>query len=309
MRKIAIVGATSHIAKGLIHSFFNNTDDFLYLFARNLTGVLDFLESNSLKSRMHEVLSFDRLRDFHYDVIINCVGIADPGKQKDAGSSIFFITESFDNMILDYLKDHKETLYVNFSSGAVYGTAFESPVDYNSSSEIMINDIGSKDYYRVAKLYSEAKHRSLSQCNIVDLRVFSYFSRFIDLETSFLMTDVLKSIISKTELITTEADIVRDYIDPEDLFKLIQLVIEKPVNCVLDCYSAAPVKKFEILDAFKREFGLSYQISKTLSVVQATGSKIIYYSENWKAEEFGYKPGKDSLTCLINESKNLARMK
>ncbi len=309
MKRIAVVGATSHIAKGLIHSFFNNTEDFLYLFARNLNGVLDFLESNSLKSRKHEVLSFDRLRDFQYDVIINCVGIADPGKQKDAGSSIFFITETFDNMILNYLKDHNETLYINFSSGAVYGTSFDKPVNFSSSTEIMINNINDKDYYRLTKIYSEAKHRSLKEYNIVDLRVFSYFSRFIDMETSFLMTDILRSIINKTELATTETDIVRDYIDMEDLFKLVQMVVEKPANCVLDCYSAAPVKKFEILDAFKREFGLSYQISKTANVVQATGSKNIYYSENRKAEVFGYKPGRDSLTCLINESKYLVGIK
>jgi len=301
--RIAIIGATSHIAKGLINSFLNSTDDFIYLFARNISGVNNFLESNKFKSDKYRVLSFDRFRDNLYDVVINCVGIADPGKQKEAGSSIFFLTETFDNMILDYLKDHIETLYINFSSGAVYGTDFDKPVDSKSSAKIMVNDITDKDYYRITKLYSEAKHRSLKEYNIVDLRIFSYFSRFIDLESSFFMTDIVKSLLNKTEIVTTEVDTVRDYIGTEDLFRLVRLVADKPFNGVWDCYSAAPVRKFEILDDFYVRFGLRFQINKSAAVLQSTGSKNIYFSLNRKAEEFGYRPQKNSLECLIGETK------
>jgi len=90
---------------------------------------------------------------------------------------------------------------------------------------------------------------------------------------------------------------------------LVQLIIEKPVNNVLDCYSAAPAAKFEILDAFKNKFGLRYIISKTADVLQATGSKNIYYSKNRKAEEIGFKPLIKSLDCLIKESEYLMRTK
>lgn len=308
MSKIAIIGATSHIAKGLIYSFLNNTDDILFLFARNVTGVYGFLESYALISDKYQVFTFDEFKDNQYDVIINCIGIADPRKLRDAGSNIISLSETFDNMILDYLKNHEDTFYINFSSGAVYGTAFDKPVDYDSLAEIQINNISSNDYYRLAKLYSEAKHRSLKEFHIVDLRVFSYFSRFIDLKSSFLMTDIIRAIINETELLINEVDIVRDYIYPKDLFKLIKLVVKKSFNGVLDCYSAAPVRKYELLDTFNKEFGLRYQISKSAKVIETTGNKNVYYSMNRKAEEFGYKPEKDSIECLLYESKYLMRI-
>jgi hypothetical protein len=37
------------------------------------------------------------------------------------GSDIFKITEKYDDMVLEYLKLHKETKYFFLSSGAVYG--------------------------------------------------------------------------------------------------------------------------------------------------------------------------------------------
>jgi len=308
-KKICIIGATSHIARGLIWSFVSQSNNYLYLYARNTGAADDFVRENNLNPERLIIQTFDNFKNKKYDVIINCVGIADPGKQKDAGSEHFVITETFDNMILEYLKDHKETLYINFSSGAVYGTAFDKPVNFNSSAEIHVNEIRVNDYYRISKINSEAKHRALKEYNIVDIRLFSYFSRFIDLNSSFLMTDIIRAIINKTELLTTDVDIVRDYIDPQDLFNLIMLVADKPFNGVLDGYSSSPVRKFEILEAFESEFGLRYQVSKTTDVLQATGSKNIYYSENRKAAESGYFPQIKSLECLIKESKYLASKK
>jgi NAD dependent epimerase/dehydratase family enzyme len=301
-KKICIMGATSHIAKGLIYSFLNNTDDFLYLFARNTNGVKSFLKSSKFESDKYEVLTFDRLHDFHFDVIINCVGIADPGKQKDAGSSIFFITETFDNMILDYLNDHADTLYINFSSGAVYGAAFDKPVDYNSSSEINVNKINEKDYYRVAKLYSETKHRSLKEYNIVDLRVFSYFSRFVDLSTSFLMTEIVNVIKKDDMFITSNLNIVRDYIHLSDLFALVNCCIKKKnLNDVFDVYSKAPIEKFDLLNILKMKFGLKFKIEDSVTIVNSTGLKSVYYSENRYASSIGYEPMYNSIETITSE--------
>ncbi|PKL19096.1 MAG: epimerase [Spirochaetae bacterium HGW-Spirochaetae-5] len=302
MIKIAILGATSHIAKGLIFSFLNNTNYSLYLFARDTSSVNFFLESNSLISGEIEVLIFDRFFDHHYDVIINCIGIADPGKLKDSGSSIIFVTETFDNMILDYLKERKEALYINFSSGAVYGTAFNKPVDYSSLSGIHVNEITEKDYYRLAKLYSEAKHRSLKEFNIIDLRVFSYFSRYIDLNTKFLMTDIVNAIINDDIFVTTDENIVRDYVHLDDLFGLINCCItKKNINDVFDVYSREPIEKFELLKVLNKEFGLKFIIENSISLVNATGSKSVYFSENKHASIIGYEPFYSSVDTILFE--------
>lgn len=307
---IAIFGATSHIAKGLIYSFINNTDYFLYLFARNISGVADFIENNSLKSNKYEVFTFDRINNTHYDVIINCIGIGDPEKLEEAGNSIFFLTESYDKIILDYLKNHADTLYINFSSGAVYGTGFNKPVDYKSSTEILINNIGDKDYYRLAKLYSEAKHRSLKEYNIVDLRIFSYFSRFIDLSTKFLMTEIVNSIKRNDILVTNNLNIVRDFIHLSDLFALINCCIRKRnINDVFDVYSKAPVEKFKLLDILNDKFGLKYKVEDLVSVVNATGLKSVYFSENKHAVDIEYEPEHTSIETVIYELEKILNKK
>jgi len=56
--------------------------------------------------------------------VINCVGIGDPGKLRNEMSSIFRVTERFDNLVLDYLECHPSALYLNMSSGAAYGQDF-----------------------------------------------------------------------------------------------------------------------------------------------------------------------------------------
>jgi nucleoside-diphosphate-sugar epimerase len=94
----------------------------------------------------------------------------------------------------------------------------------------------------------EAKHRSLNSYRIVDLRVFGFFSAFIDLNSKYLLTDIIKH-IKTGEIRHTSADnIVRDYVHPEDCLQLIKLCLrENVINNVYDVYSLKPAAKFEIL--------------------------------------------------------------
>ena len=156
-KKIAILGATSHIAKGLMLNFIQNKEDKLFLFARLPRKVRNFLEAHSLGSHRH-IYDFKHFRREKYDVIINCVGVGTPAKVKEASGEVFKLTEEFDNMILGYLRRYPDTLYINFSSGAVYS--------------ISVDDIKPEHYYGIAKLHQEAKHRALRKLNIVDIRVF-----------------------------------------------------------------------------------------------------------------------------------------
>ena len=249
---------------------------------------------------------FDELNNERYDVIINCVGISSAADFEERVSSYFRLTEQFDNLILDYISDHTSTLYVNFSSGAAYGTDFSIPADESTYSRWDINHISEADYYGIAKLNSEAKHRALKYLNIVDMRVFGCFSRFIDLGSRFLLTEIISCVREGKEFITGPDNIVRDYIHPKDLYSLVQKCIDrKNINDVFDVYSLKPVSKFEITDYFASQYGLTYSIKNDIKISALTGSKDYYYSNNKKAQDIGYYPQFTSMDCIMQESKDI----
>ncbi|OQX21091.1 MAG: hypothetical protein BWK75_03930 [Candidatus Altiarchaeales archaeon A3] len=303
LKKIAILGATGHIAKNLIERFCRTNKYELFLFARSLDQLNKFLKSiqcnDAVSSRM-----FSDFSCADYEVIINCVGIGDPGKLKTEGDSIFRLTETFDNMVLDYLESHTNAIYINFSSGAAYGTDFSTPVNEFSCTKLDINHIASSDFYGIAKINSEAKHRAMANLNIIDLRVFGFFSRFIDLKAQYFMSEVISCIKNDEEFITGKGNIIRDYVHPHDLISLIEKCINKPAfNEVFDVYSLKPVTKFEILDYFAQQYGLKYSIKSNINILTATGTKDNYYSNNKKAEKNGYFPQFTSIDSIIEETK------
>lgn len=300
-QNIAILGATSHVAKGLIAGFLGSGFSGLTLFARSAPKVHAFL--GALSFPRVPVRPFAEFAGGDFDVVINCVGIGDPGKLRQEMASIFAITESFDNLVLQYLEGHPDCLYLNFSSGAAYGQDFSQPVSEQSPARYEINKLSAGDYYGIAKAYSEAKHRALGNWHIVDLRIFGYFSRYIDLETKYLMCEVVSCLKSGAEFVTGPGDIVRDYVHPEDLFALVKNCIDlRELNEVYDVYSLRPVAKFEMLERFAAHFGLEYRVEADFTPVTATGNKDHYYSVNKKAQQAGYQSRFDSLDCLFQET-------
>jgi nucleoside-diphosphate-sugar epimerase len=239
------------------------------------------------------------------DVLINCIGIGDPGKLMSAIGDFFTVTERFDTFAIDYLLSNPKTLYINFSSGAAYCSDFNTPVDDATTSKIMINSIKPEHYYGITKLYGEIKHRALKELNIVDLRIFGYFSRFIDLRSKYLITDVINAINKREILQTSSIDIYRDYIHPSDLFQAIQMIISKGHrNESYDIVSKSPISKFKLFEFFEKQYGLQYQIVKTAGV-QATGTKYYYYSVSNKLKKLGWKPNYTSAQVIKEESREL----
>lgn len=259
---IAILGSTSHVAKNLIDRF--NKDE-LYLFSRSRNNLDSFIDGN-------------------YSAIINCVGIGTPNKLKEIGSGIFRLTEYYDNLILDYLSNYGG-IYINFSSGIV-----------NSHAGSLKHD------YRIAKLYSEAKHRA-SNLNIIDIRIFAFFSRYIDLKAGFFITEIINCIKEEKEFITGDNNIVRDYIHPDDLFNLVNICINKKINDHIDAYSLKPITKFEILNYFEATYGLKYRVIPGTAGGHASGTEDNYFSKNHKADLLGYKPKYSAMDSIIEESK------
>ncbi|WP_129128412.1 NAD-dependent epimerase/dehydratase family protein [Geomonas oryzae] len=301
-KRIAILGATSHIAKGLIHQFCLAQDAELYLFARNAQRLRSFLVSIGATQQVR-VLPFDEFPIHRYDTVINCVGIGSPGKLVQEPYAVFDITERFDDLVLRYLEREPETLFVSLSSGAAYGTDFSKPPTESSEARFNANALQPTEYYGVAKLCSEAKHRARKELNIVDLRVFGYFSRFIDLDEKFLLSELVSCIKHGREFVTGAHDLVRDFVHPEDLTELVRcLMRQKRINDVLDVYSAGPVGKFEIIAAFTASGALAYRVAEQHAAVTATGVKSNYFSENRRAAAFGYRPRFTSLDCILRET-------
>lgn len=307
MKRIALLGATGYIGKSLVQHLSRRKEDKFFLFARSQEKLKNFLKTIN-QNPLFTTRLFRSFSTGHYDVVINCVGMGNPSEVRQTGIEIFQITEKFDNLILKYLEKHPNTLYINLSSGAVYGKKIEKPLGITSQSTISINNLDSGDYYAIAKMNSEAKHRALPNFNIVDIRVFSFFSRFIDLSSGYLMADIVNSLQQKKKLITSSDNIVRDYINAAGLWDLMKSIIKRGlINDVFDIYSAKPVSKFVLLKFLKERYGLEHSILKDSKKQSPTGIKNSYYSKNRKAENVGYLPQRTSLEIIDDEIKRCLR--
>jgi len=300
--QIAILGATSQIAKDLIVAFSKQDSHELVLFARRPEAVTNWLTSVDLQER-HTVKDFAAFStDVHFDALLNFVGVGDPAQAAAMGASIFDVTLKYDQLALSYLEQHPQCRYLFLSSGAAYGSSFEAPVDENTKATVAINNLQPQDWYAVAKLHAECRHRSLAHLPIIDIRVFNYFSHTQDISARFLITDIVRAIRGKTVLKTSADYIVRDFIHPSDFYNLVvALLASSATNAVVDCFSKAPIDKPMLLAAMQDNFGLRYDVISTSAGVNATGNKPHYYSLNTKAADFGYQPSLTSLEGLKQE--------
>jgi len=303
--KIAILGATSHLAKGLIYNFLNDDKFSLSLYTRNIGQVNSFIDSiGKTGSKNYSVIyEYDDFLNYSYDLIINCTGAGTYKKLDGKFSSFFTITEKYDNLCIQSLLNYPGSLYISFSSGAVYGRGLSKPVNENTSNKLRVNHLKPEDFYTIARLNAENKHRAFNNLKIVDLRIFSYFSRFIDLADGYFIAEIIDSIINNRILITNKSNIVRDYVHPEDIFSLILKCAEKDfINEAFDVMSAKPIDKYEILDFFSRKYDLKYEMNDEYEHVNSTGTKIVYYSRYNKASMIGFKPGYTSAEAIKSEA-------
>ena len=303
--RIAILGATSQIARDLIVSFSAEEDKQLHLFARRPDEVTKWLKTVGLSGR-YLVNDFSVFGAQEFDAILNFVGVGNPAQASAMGASIFDVTLQYDDLALNYVIQHPMCRYIFLSSGAAYCSNFDAPVDINTKATIDINNLKPQDWYAVAKLHAECRHRSLAHLPIVDIRVFNYFSHTQDMEARFLITDILRAIRDKTVLKTSPDYIVRDYLHPSDFFGLVSALLAGPsANAAVDCFTRAPIDKHTLLAVMQGRLGLQYEITEANASVNATGRKPHYYSLNMNASDFGYRPSLTSLEGLIKETASI----
>lgn len=301
--KIAILGASSQIAKDLIRSFAGAGRHGLLLYARNLDTAKSWVEKNRLEN-FCSIHGYETYGELPHEVVINFIGVGDPMRAAEMGASIIEVTTQFDDMVMKDLSRNPSRRYLFLSSGAVYGNVFKRPVTATSQAMIPINDSKSQNFYATAKLSAELMHRSRTDLSIIDLRVFNMFSRTQDIESRFFITDIIRAIRDKHTLQTTPDYMVRDFMHPDDFHQLVECLMDAPpANCAVDCYSREPIDKPSLLKAMSERFGLKYEVADgTTLLANATGGKPHYYSLNHKAAQFGYKPIWSSLECISAES-------
>ena len=304
--RIALLGATSHIARDWVVSCHQHSAHDLVLYARRPAAVAQWQAAHGLAGR-YPVADFSAFTVAEpFDAIVNCVGIGDPAKALAMGAAILDITHQYDTLALTYVRQHPTCRYIFLSSGAAYGADFAKPVAEHSLATIPINHLQPQDWYSIAKLHAECRHRAQADWPIIDIRVFSYFSRTLDSNARFLLADILRAIRNQTVLHTSAVEIVRDFITPGDFYRLIEaLLTAPPVNAVVDSYSRAPISKLALLDLMHHTFGLQYAITEHHAALNATGLKPHYYSLNRQAAHYGYQPQLSSAEGIAQECESL----
>jgi nucleoside-diphosphate-sugar epimerase len=233
--RIAILGATSQIAGDLIQSLCSAGGCELYLYARRPSSVISpvNIQSRALIKHVGDYDSFGL--DFKFDALINFVGAGNPAAVAKMGSDIFDVTWKFDQLALNYIRKNSRCRYIFLSSGSAYGSDFDRPVLIESTSKIPINNLTQQDWYGAAKLHAECRHRSYKDLPIIDFRVFNYFSASQDINSNFLISDIIRSIRDKVIFKTTSVNIYRDYLHPHDFLNLILSVLSSPpANSAID---------------------------------------------------------------------------
>jgi hypothetical protein len=240
VKKIAIIGSTSHVAKNLIE-YFNKEHQHIDLYSRSLNN-LDILPNG-------------------YDCIINCI------LAKVTEPLYFETSEHFDNLILDYLQLNTDCLYINCSSGVVHEIR-----------KCDVDNLREEHYAMVSKLNSEMKHAAHKNLNVIDLRFYSFFSRFTNLEAPYFMNEIIKSVINKETFITTKKNFSRDYINPLDLYNIIKyLIAVQKIRGHFEIGSTQPTSKDAIINYFIKDYNLKIKYVDKIDFKGYTASKINYF--------------------------------
>ncbi len=299
--KIAILGASSHLAKAFIEQL-HLTDraifDELQLFSRQPQRVQDWIQQalGSVKA----CLGYNSFAAGNYDAVINMVGISDARTLHRIGSEILLLTRQFDQMVISYLEAHPRCKYVFISSGAAYGDVFSSPVSDQTRAQHPIHSISTKDWYGLSKYLCEVEHRTLTHLQITDLRVFGFFSKWFDPNASFFLSQLAQSLVNRQNFQTDSTDFWRDFCGPEDLTQCLLKILEQPsLNASFDLFSLAPIRKLEVLSLLEHEFGLTYTMTSPNDVQGGSVVKSHYYSLSRDAARIGYRPSRTSGQVLV----------
>jgi nucleoside-diphosphate-sugar epimerase len=289
---IAILGATGYVGRSLARAFADGSHRPLVLFARDPSRL-----SNEAWPAHVRLEALDALHAEQFDLVINCIGAGDPARVRATGAALVSVTDFWDQRLLETMRD--DAKYVFMSSGAVYGTQFDAPVDADSQLCIPVNRLDEFSPYVFAKLSAEFRHRQLPSRHILDLRLFAYADRSIPGDGTFFLAELARSLRCRSTFATHASDFVRDYVGPEELFALISAWERAGAPSLpADVYTLAPVSKVQLLEEVQRRFDLDIQWTE-LPTSEASNLKSFYASNFKVAASFGYEPWRTSLDVVL----------
>jgi nucleoside-diphosphate-sugar epimerase len=289
---IAILGATGYIGRSLGWLLAREGRP-LTLFARDLRKLTAPGWPPAI--RLRQLDEFDAA---DFELVVNAIGAGDPARVKSIGPDILNITAFWDQRVMATMG--ARTRYVFLSSGAVYGSSFDRPVNIDSQLCLPVNAMTSVPAYTLAKLQAELSHRAAEAHAILDLRIFGYADPVIDLDGTFFLAELARAVRNRDIFVTSHEDMVRDYAGVRELLALIDGWEQAGApNCPLDLYTTAPASKQDILNACTARYGLRINyVAEAGSTT--TGAKRFYASEYRAAKDFGFKPGRNTIQVLTD---------
>jgi nucleoside-diphosphate-sugar epimerase len=286
MHRVAILGATGHIGRALTDIYARRDNVHLDLFSRrpHETAAAYVGQASMTHRDLHE------LDLANADIVINAIGIGDPARVPEAGRDIYKLTMQIEDSIDQALVGNSGCLTVFLSSGAAYGELVKN-AQADTPATHPINTLRPADWYGLSKLAAEVRHRAQAGRRIVDVRVFGFLSSHLNLGAAYFISAAYRSLLSGSKFVTTSVDMTRDYIGAKELVSIIDAAAgQTQINTSLDTYTKSPAGKFDILRRLER-LGLRWEVTD-----DSTGApdRINYFSENRKAELFGYHPQRSS---------------
>ena len=292
--KIAILGATGYIGRSLALALANDPHAKLVLFVRDLEQAEVMLGALGLPKTV-QIRHISTLLRQKVDVVVNATGIGSPRALLSNARAVFEVTESMDALVMAYCERYPGVRVFNISTGAVFGESSGDPITLGTKAVFNPDAVRAADYYAVAKLASELKHRAYAEIPLIDLRLFSFFSTSIDVRETFLLSQIVASVRSGEVFVTSSDDIARDYVTPEALVDVLFFLLGRsPENTAYDLRSAAPVTKLELLEYFARTWNLRVSITGE-EQMSPTGKKHAYYSNRTTLADLGCIPKYTSL--------------
>lgn len=294
---VAVVAAGSQIARDYVEATLSRSERELVLFSRTPDKLQTLISGPGMERC--RFLAYDEFGLDRYDAIVNFAGASDPATLARMGRDIIDITDRYDNLCIGYLRRNGGCRYVFLSSGAAYGDVFRSRSTSFVQETFDLENTPAPDYYGASKYLAETRHRNLRDLSIVDLRVFSYFSERQDLDARLLMSDVARSILGETTLETSDENIWRDYLHPDDFFRMLEAIFGSgDINAKFDCYSRAPIDKLSMLGLLAETFGLSYRLVP--APAGAGSRRMFYFSTDCSAASIGFAPRFSSAECVTD---------
>jgi nucleoside-diphosphate-sugar epimerase len=293
--RIAILGAGSYVSRAILPYLLRRSDWEALLYTRAPDHLKDWAVERHLPAERISIEASDAFGGRPFDVVVNLIGAGDPRLVVRMGDGILALTAEWDERVLQQVKKRPSTRYIFASSGAAAGGDFDTPRTQGAP----LRQPAGHDHYARAKADAEERHRALGDLSITDLRLYNFYSADMGAELGYLVCSMLQNVLDRSTFVSDEHDIARDYLHPEDLSTAMMAVLRStPQNGAFDLASLGPVRKFELLRRFDRQFGLKWQIRPS----DCAPNKINYYSEDLSLRALGFEPKFSAMEAVIDQA-------